>query len=56
MTSIPFEGLEGRELPICQDCHGKPAIVSCDKCGVFLCMDCRKNHVCDKKGGNGRKR
>lgn len=56
MTSIPFEGPEGRELPICQKCHEKPAMVTCSKCGLFLCVDCRKNHVCDKKGGNGRKK
>jgi len=49
MKSIPFEGLEGKKLPICQKCYEKPAVVICSECNLFLCMDCRHTHKCNKK-------
>jgi len=56
MSSIPFEGPEGRRLPICKKCFDRPAMVMCDKCNDPLCVDCRKNHTCGVKGANGEKK
>ena len=50
MKSVQQEGLEGTsKLPICQKCFDKSALVQCGECGMFLCADCRKTHVCNKE-------
>jgi len=50
MNAVQREGLEGTsKLPICQKCFDKPALFTCSKCGVFLCADCQKTHVCEEK-------
>lgn len=50
MNSVQREGLEGTsKLPVCQKCFEKPALFSCDICGLFLCVDCEKSHICEKK-------
>ena len=56
MNVIPFEGLEGtQKLPLCQKCREKPAVVSCNECGLFLCADCRLTHNCKKKDESNSK-
>jgi hypothetical protein len=56
MRSIPhYDGPEGKR-PICQKCYEKAAVVLCNKCSCFLCMDCRQNHTCEDKKNNGRKK
>ena len=50
MNSVQQEGLEGTsKLPVCQKCFDKFALAQCSECGMFLCADCRKTHVCEKK-------
>lgn len=50
MKAVQREGLEGTsKLPICQKCFDKSALVQCGECGMFLCADCRKTHVCNKE-------
>ena len=50
MNSVQQEGLNNTsKLPICQKCFDKPALAQCGECGFFLCADCRKTHVCNKK-------
>ena len=53
-TSVPY--IAGHQKkPICQKCYEKVAVVICKKCGFFLCMDCRHNHVCNKSKKNEEK-